>query len=163
MKLPWKEWTSPLFSKITETQEMFILCIILCHFTFASCLVTSQDYSPFLEIALMIYFKRFFLVWTDLQSLLNLLQYCFYFMFWFFGHEVCGILVPWPEIETTPLGLEGGFSTAGQPIIFIFKSLHLYMAAPCLILPCLPTWHQHCCIPILLWKTHFNSDFPCCP
>ena len=29
-----------------------------------------------------------------LKSLLNLLQYCFCFMFWFFGHEACGILAP---------------------------------------------------------------------
>ena len=26
--------------------------------------------------------------------MLNLLQYCFCFMFWFFAHEVCGILDP---------------------------------------------------------------------
>ena len=99
-------------------------------------------------------------MWTDLKSLLNLLQYSFYFIFCFFGHEVRGILVSWPEIEPMSLGLEGGFSTTGQPAIFIFKSLHLCMAAPCLISLCPPTWHQHCCIPILLWKTHFNSDFP---
>ena len=29
-----------------------------------------------------------------LKSLLSLLQYCFYFMFWFFGHEECGMLPP---------------------------------------------------------------------
>ena len=28
----------------------------------------------------------FFLMWTILKSLLNLLQYCFCFLFWFFGH-----------------------------------------------------------------------------
>ena len=89
-------------------------------------------------------------MWTDLKSLLNLLQYCFYFIFWVFGHEGHGILVPWPEIEPMSLGLEGEFSTTGQPVIFIFKSLHLCMAAPCLILPCPPTRHQHCGIPILI-------------
>ena len=24
-------------------------------------------------------------------------------MFWFFGHKLCGILGPWPEIELKPL------------------------------------------------------------
>ena len=32
--------------------------------------------------------------------LLNLLQYCFCFMFWFFfGREACGLLASWPGIE----------------------------------------------------------------
>ena len=30
------------------------------------------------------------------KSLLNLLKYCFCFMFWFFGCEACGILVLQP-------------------------------------------------------------------
>ena len=34
------------------------------------------------------------------MSLLNLSQYCFCFMFWFFGHKTSGILVPWPGIWT---------------------------------------------------------------
>ena len=29
-----------------------------------------------------------------LKSLLNLLQYCFCLVFWFFGPKACGILVP---------------------------------------------------------------------
>ena len=38
-----------------------------------------------------------------LKSLLNLLQYCFCFMFCFFGLEACGILVPRSGIELHPL------------------------------------------------------------
>ena len=34
------------------------------------------------------------------KSLLSFLQYCFCFMFWFFGHKVC-------EIEPAPPALEG--------------------------------------------------------
>ena len=41
------------------------------------------------------------------KSLLNLLQYCFCFMFWFFGPEACGILAPQPGIQPTPSALEG--------------------------------------------------------
>ena len=36
------------------------------------------------------------------KTLLNLLQYYFNFMFWFFGREACGILTPWSGIKPTP-------------------------------------------------------------
>ena len=54
------------------------------------------------------FYKIFFLMWTIfLKSLLNLLQYCFCFMFCFFGREACGILAPQPGIEPAPSALEG--------------------------------------------------------
>ena len=49
------------------------------------------------------------------KSLLSLLQHCFYFMFWFFGHEVCGILSPQPGLEPMPPALEGEVLTTGPP------------------------------------------------
>ena len=60
------------------------------------------------------------------MSLLNLLQYSFCFMFWFF--EVCGILVPRPGIEPATPGLEDEVSTTGPPgkafeVDFILKKL----------------------------------------
>ena len=36
-------------------------------------------------------------------------------MFWFFGHEACGILAPWPGIEPSPPALEGKVLTTGLP------------------------------------------------
>ena len=42
-----------------------------------------------------------------LKSLLNLLQYYFYFMFWFLGHKACGILASQPGIEHKPSALKG--------------------------------------------------------
>ena len=42
-----------------------------------------------------------------LKSLLNFLQHCFCFMFWFCGHESCGILALKPGVEPTLLALEG--------------------------------------------------------
>ena len=36
-------------------------------------------------------------------------------MFWFYGHEECGILAPWPGIEPEPPTLEGEISTCGPP------------------------------------------------
>ena len=41
------------------------------------------------------------------KSFLNLLQYCFCFIFWFFGHEAYGILAPQLGIESKPPVLEG--------------------------------------------------------
>ena len=42
-----------------------------------------------------------------LKSLLNFLQYCFCFMFWFLGGEACGILGSQPRIKPTLPALEG--------------------------------------------------------
>ena len=51
------------------------------------------------------------------KSLLNLLQYCLYFdfFFFFFGCDACGISVPQPGIKPTPPALEGKVLTAGLP------------------------------------------------
>ena len=38
-----------------------------------------------------------------------------FLMFWFFGHEACGILAPLPGIQSTPLTLEGIVLTTGLP------------------------------------------------
>ena len=42
-------------------------------------------------------FFFFFLMWTILK-ILNLLRYCFRFMFCFFGLQACGILAPWTRM-----------------------------------------------------------------
>ena len=41
-----------------------------------------------------------------LKSLLNLLQHCFWFVFWFFGLKVCRILAPWSGMEPASPALE---------------------------------------------------------
>ena len=46
-------------------------------------------------------------MWIIFKSLLNMLQYCFCFKFWFFGHEACGIMAPRPRIEPTAPAWEG--------------------------------------------------------
>ena len=48
-----------------------------------------------------------------LKSLLNLLQYCLCFVFWFFGWEACGILGPELGIEPTLPALEGELLAPG--------------------------------------------------
>ena len=50
-----------------------------------------------------------------LKSLLNLLQFCFCFMFCFFGCEACGILAPQPGIRPTSLALEDKVLIAVPP------------------------------------------------
>ena len=49
------------------------------------------------------------------KSLLNLLQYCFCFMLWFFGQEACEILAPWPGIEPASTALASEVLTTVQP------------------------------------------------
>ena len=49
------------------------------------------------------------------MSLLNLLPYCFNFMFWFFGRQACGVLGHLTEIEPAPPALEGKVLTTGLP------------------------------------------------
>ena len=44
-----------------------------------------------------------------------MLQYCFSFMFWFFGREACGISVLWPGIEPTSPALEREVPTTWGP------------------------------------------------
>ena len=60
-------------------------------------------------------FKDFFWCGPFLKSLLNLLQYCFYFLFWLFGREAHGILAPHLETEPATPALEGKVSTTGLP------------------------------------------------
>ena len=50
-----------------------------------------------------------------MTTLLDLLQYCFCVMFWFFGCEACGILVPGPGIKPVPPALQGEVLTTGLP------------------------------------------------
>ena len=52
------------------------------------------------------FFKLFFKYGPFLKPLLNLLQYCLCFMFWFLGYEACAISAPRPGIELTPPALE---------------------------------------------------------
>ena len=54
----------------------------------------------------LLLFLRFFDMDHSL-SLLNLLQDCVCFMFWFFIPKVCGILAPWPGIKSAPPTLGG--------------------------------------------------------
>ena len=73
-------------------------------------------------------FLKIFWCGAFLRSFLNLLTilflFCFFFlMFWFFGPEVYGILVPQPGIALAPPALEGKLLTTGLPwkFLFVFK------------------------------------------
>ena len=51
-------------------------------------------------------------------------------MFWFFGHEACGILAPWPEIKLASPALEGEvFLNLCRPLLLpppIFPSIRVF-------------------------------------
>ena len=70
------------------------------------CFMTVLSLMPFL-LPEMLFFKFFFfLCGPVLKSLLNLLQYCFCFMFWFLVWKAHGILAPQPGIEPTRPAVE---------------------------------------------------------
>ena len=81
---------------------------------------------PSLEILFFgcfFFFLRFFWCRPFKKYLLNLFQYCFCFMLWFFGHQPCEILAPWPGMESAPPASEGETSSLdcqGSPLRFCF-------------------------------------------
>ena len=83
-------------------------------------------------LVILIKKKRFCCCWGSfLKSLLNLLQYCFYFTFWFFGHKPCGILGPQPRIEPVPPALAGEILTTESAeksllIVLAITTFHRY-------------------------------------
>ena len=75
----------------------------------------------------------FVLMWSIFKVFLNLLQYCFCFMFWFSGHEACGILAPKPGIKPILPVWKGKISCTGP----LGKSLGvLALSTLCLLCPC---------------------------
>ena len=89
-------------------------------------------------------FLKIFLCGPFFKSFSNLLQYCFCFMFWLFGHEACGILAhrpgtkpaasPTVEISTT------GPTGKSHPTLLLFSFLSLchflcFYLACCIYLP----------------------------
>ena len=77
---------------------------------------TSLSFSFFLSYKLKYQQILFFFFWSGpfLKSLLNLLQYCFCFMFSFFDHETCGIK-DWTCTPCTCNELEGKVPSTGSP------------------------------------------------
>ena len=61
------------------------------------------------------HFKDFFFLCGPFKFLLDLLQYCFYFMFCFFGQEARKVLAPRPGTEPTPPALGGEVLTSRLP------------------------------------------------
>ena len=88
------------------SQLYLFLPFELLHSVFIFLIFTSSSKNFFLKIC--------FWMWTIFfKSSLNLLQYCFCFTFWFFGHESCELLGPWLGIKPVPPALEGKVLTAG--------------------------------------------------
>ena len=79
--------------------------------------------SPFISSLL----KKFF--FFDVEHFRSLYRtfykYCFCFMFWLFGHEACGVIGPWPRIESTPPTLESEILTPGPPEKSLFLLFYL--------------------------------------
>ena len=103
-------------SRVTNTSTyVYIECVFMY-----VCLVPS-NYLCFT------FFKDFFMwttLWMSLKCLLNLLQHCFRFTFWFWGQESCGLLAPQPGIEHVTPALEMqslNHWTTGEVHLITFK------------------------------------------
>ena len=63
------------------------------------------------------------------KTLLNFLQYCFRFMFCFFGHMACGILASRQWIEPASLALEDKVLSIGasrkSPLFLVYRKKKL--------------------------------------
>ena len=59
-----------------------------------------------------------------------MLQYCFCFLFCFFGREPCGILAPWPGIKPAPSSLEGDVWNTRAPGKFQMSFFTYYFFLP---------------------------------
>ena len=89
----------PLPSQSSSTWDLWLdLCFALTNHQ----ATLSKHHSAFL-VCLFLRLFFLFLCGPSLESLLNLLQYCFHFMVWFFGCKSLGISVPQPGIEPTPV------------------------------------------------------------
>ena len=76
---------------------------------------TWGNFTKQVAIGLFLRFKIFFM-WIFFKVFIEfLLQYCFCFMFWFFGCKACGILIPWSGLESTFPAVESGVLTTGLP------------------------------------------------
>ena len=84
---------SALFLKPTEPTEYSFTPMgsHLCSHLFQAFPLLPHSHFTYLYIHFSLFFEIFFCR-LFLKSLLNLLQYCIYFMFLFFGHEPRGIL-----------------------------------------------------------------------
>ena len=69
---------------------------------FAKCLQTLQTFHPTFYV-------------NFLKVFIELLKYCFCFMFSYFGQETCGILNSWPGIKLVPPALVGEALITGLP------------------------------------------------
>ena len=65
-------------------------------------------------------------MWTIFKVLTEFLTTLFLFYIWFFGHEACGILVPWPGIKLAHPALEGEIVTTGLPGKSLYLSFPLF-------------------------------------
>ena len=65
---------------------------------------------------ILFFFLRFFWCGPFLKFLIEFVTILLlFYVFWFFGHEACGILAPQPGIKPTPPALEGEVLTTGLP------------------------------------------------
>ena len=92
-------------TNISEMDKIMVVCALSFSREFCfSCIHTL------IQLNLIVKLFLFFF-----KSLLNFLQYCFCFIFWFLAREACGVLAPQPGIKPAPPALESKVLTTGPP------------------------------------------------
>ena len=96
------------------------------------CISLSFDNYQLMTNLIFYFFKDLFWCGSFLKSLLNIIFVIVGFSFFFsFGHEACGILAPWPEIEPAASTLEDEVLTIGSPgksspLLFMANLIYLF-------------------------------------
>ena len=118
-------WSFLKFTSIKSTMlsKHFILCHLLL--LLPSVFPTNHSHSGRQGFHISYIFCFFFFL--IFKTLLNVLQYCFCSVFWFFGCKACEILASQLEIEPTPPALEGRFWTTREvPFAFNLSQHHFF-------------------------------------
>ena len=103
-------WLNPGYRYITSTQKE------AQRRDLAPCSTLQRGWAYSLPLPPIFFLIWIFFWWRPfLKSLLNLLQYCFCFIYIFFGHKTCEILTPQPRVEDAPPILKGKILTTGLP------------------------------------------------
>ena len=91
-------------------------------------------------------------IWFFLKSLLNLLQHCFCFMFWFFGLKAWGILAPRPRIKPSPCNGRQSLNQwpPGKSLNFSFCKESPY---------CFPYFMHHFTFPLTMHKDYLFTSW----
>ena len=95
-QIPWSLW--PHWIHIESGGQIVAQYLLACHdkldpafLTLTMCVCDIATYNKYILRGCKFTFLFYCLIWTIFEVFI---EFCFCFMFWFFGHRACGILAP---------------------------------------------------------------------